>query len=562
MIRLSSPTGRRVCALVLIVALLVVVPAQGARADDPRIRFREAAAASGISFRFDSGSRRKHDLLEIMGGGVALIDADGDGHLDIYLCNGGPITPGSGRPDPPCRLYRNKGDGTFEDLTTISGSPGPRYAMGAATGDIDGDGRDDLFVSGWREQRLYRNVGGGRFTDVTEKAGLVSDRWSTSAAFGDLDGDGDLDLYVASYVDFDPATAPFCAAPDGKRDFCGPEEFPIQRHRLYRNNGDGTFTDISKTSGIDLPNGRGLGVLIADLNEDGRLDIFVANDGTPCWLFANRGGLKFDEVAAMAGVALDGGGQPIAGMGVALGDIDGDGRSDLLVGNFLGRSTIGFRALGGGLFRDDSAVWRLTALTRPVLGFGLVLEDFDGDGALDLFQANGHVLDRERLGEPFAMRPTVARNINGRFVDASQDAGAGFDKPILGRGVAVGDLDGDGRPDVVVNALDAPASLLHNESNGRFVSLELIGRAPSPRDAIGARIRAETGGRVIVREVTGGGSHLSASSRQIFIGLGQAKRVDRLEIRWPSGRVESLKDLEAGRTVRIEESDRVVGGRP
>ena len=237
-----------------------------------KFRDRSSSASSrhrsGVSFRFESGSRGQHDLPEIMGGGVAIFDADGDGQLDVYFCNGGPIDAAPGKPDPPCRLYRNKGGWQFEDITDRAGAPGPSYAMGAAVGDYDADGRLDLFVTGWRDQRLYRNLGGGRFEDVTRGAGLISESWSTAAAFADLDGDGDLDLFVANYLEFDPKSPPFCAAPDGRRDYCGPEDFPAQPDRLYRNNGDGTFTDVSESAGIELPEGRGLGVIIAELTGD------------------------------------------------------------------------------------------------------------------------------------------------------------------------------------------------------------------------------------------------------------------------------------------------------
>ncbi len=366
-------------------------------ADPPPIAFRDSAG-SGVVFRFQSGSRGRHDLPEIMGGGVAMIDVDGDGHLDLYFCNGGPIGDG---PDPPGALFRNKGDGTFTPLPDPP--PGPPYAMGCAVGDYDGDGRDDLFVTGWRGQRLYRNEGKGKFADVTDRAGLASDLWSTSAAFADLDGDGDLDLFVVAYLDYDPATAPFIAAPDGKRDFGAPDDFPSQPNRLYRNNGDGTFTDVGKSAGVARPEGRGLGVLVADLVGDGGLDVYVANDGSPCFLFENRGGLKFQEVAAPAGVAVDGRGGPLAGMGVALGEVDG--RDTLLVGNLFGLSTIAFAATSRGVFEDATARLGLDGATRRVTGFGLALADFDGDGHLDLIQANGHVLDRERLGVPLAMKP-------------------------------------------------------------------------------------------------------------------------------------------------------------
>ncbi len=530
-------------------ALLLAIAAAPSPPADPPL-FRDVSARSGLDFRFHSGSRGKHDLPEIMGGGVALIDFDGDGLLDVYFCNGGPI--GAGKDDPPGRLYRNLGEGQFADATDRADAPGPSYAMGAAVGDFDGDGRDDLFVTGWRDQRLYRNLGNGRFQDVTEPAGLASKLWSTSAAFADLDADGDLDLFVTTYVDFDPNDAPFCASPDGKRDYCGPEEFAAQPDRLYRNNGDGSFTDVSKSGGIEGPDGRGLGVLVADLTGDRRLDVFVANDGSPCRLFENRGGLTFVEVGREGGVAFDAAGGPLAGMGVSAGDLDGDGRIDLVVGNFLGRSTIGFRNLGAGLFLDDSARLGLVATTRPVLGFGLALEDFDGDGDLDLMQANGHVLDRERLGEPFAMPTKLLRNDGGKFVDASRSAGPFFGRSILGRGLAIGDLDRDGRPDAVVASLDSAPGLLLNDGPGRFLAIELVGKGKAGRSPVGARVSATIGRGRVVREVVGGGSYLSASSRTVFIGLGPGT-IREVEVRWPSGKVQTFP-VEPGRTaVRLSE---------
>ncbi len=529
----------------------LAAPAAEPEAPSP-IVFHDIAAEAGVKFRFDAGARGRHDLPEIMGGRAATLDADGDGWLDIYLCNGGPIGDGAGRVDPPCRFYRNAGDGTFEDATEAAGAPGPSHAMGAAVGDYDGDGRNDLFVTGWRDQRLYRNAGGGRFLDVTERAGLTSRLWSTSAAFADLDRDGDLDLYVANYLDFDPAAAPYCAAPDGRRDYCAPEDFEAQPDRLYRNDGDGHYTDVSGPAGIALDDGRGLGVLVADLVGDSRLDVFVANDGGACRLFENRGGMPFEEVGLAAGVAFDGQGNPLAGMGVALGDLDGDGRSDLVVTNFLDRSTVAYQALGAGAYRDSSARLGITAATRGVLGFGVATADFDGDGRLDLLQTNGHVQDRARLGVPFAMRPTLLRNRAGTLVDASATAGPAPLRSILGRGLAVGDLDRDGRPDVVINALDSPALVLRNvTAGGHRLTVELAGQTPG--QAIGARIRATVAGRVSVHDVVGGGSYLSASDRRIHLGLGKARRVDRLDVAWPSGRVESWDDLPAVAAIRLVE---------
>ena len=504
------------------------------------IFFKEVALQSGISFQFDSGSRGKHDLPEIMGGGVAIFDADGDGLLDVYLCNGGPIDATAGKPDAPCRLFRNRGGWKFEDVTGRAAAPGPSYSMGAAAGDFDGDGRMDLFVTGWRDQRLYRNAGNCRFEDVTGPAGLQSSLWSTSAAFADLDGDGDLDLYVANYLDYDAKNPPYCSAPDGRRDYCGPEDFAAQPDRLYRNNGNGTFTDVSAGAGIDLAEGRGLGVLIAELTGDDRPDIYVANDGSRCWLFANQGDLQFKEIGERAGVARDGHGRAIAGMGAGAADLDGDGLCELVVTNFLHRSTIAFQPLadGVGTYRDVSRELGLAGATGDVLGFGLALVDFDGDGRVDLMQTNGHVLDRDRLGEPFAMRPTLLRNAGGTFQGIGDRAGPWFARTILGRGLAVGDLDRDSRPDVVVNSVDAPAAVLRNVAEGNhFLAVDVVDRAGRP--AVGARVEVRAGGRRHASLVAAGGSYLASSPARLFVGLGAAKAVERIEVTWPWGLTET-----------------------
>ncbi|MDG3006681.1 CRTAC1 family protein [Paludisphaera mucosa] len=536
---------RRGFAAILLATAVAAAHAQA-------LRFEDVAAEAGIAFRFDSGSRGRHDLPEIMGGGLALFDADGDGLLDVYLCNGGPVAAGAGGDDPPCRLYRNLGGLRFEDRTATAAAPGPGYAMGAAAGDFDGDGRVDLFVSGWRGQRLYRNLGGCRFADVTDAAGLGSKGWTTGAAWADLDGDGDLDLYVAAYVDYDADSAPYCAAPDGRRDFCAPEDFEAQPHRLYRNDG-GVFTDVAGEAGLPRRRERGLGVLIADFDGDRRPDVYVANDGGRCWLLANRGGMRFEDVAEEAGAARDGRGRALAGMGVAFADLDGDGLPDLAVTNFHRRSTVAFRAVDGlGGFQDDSERLGLAGATREVLGFGIVAADFDADGRVDLLQADGHVLDRARLGVPFAMPPILLRGRDGGFDDASRGAGPWFARPALGRGLAVGDVDDDGRLDVAAAALDAPFALLHNRTDaGPAIRVDLVDRRGLP--AIGARVRARIGGRTIAQDLIGGGSYLSSSPPRLIFGLGAATAIDVLEVSWPWGALETWRDLRPGEPALVVE---------
>lgn len=556
--------GRGYASAVLVTALFALMPpslaqTQPATGQKPvtTITLVDKSPTAGIPFRFYSGTRNKHDLPEIMGGGVAIFDADSDGLLDFYFCNGGPIDPGSTNPDPPSRLYRNIGHWKFEDITGTANAPGPSYAMGTAVGDFDGDHRPDLLVTGWGDQRLYKNLGNGRFEDVTKQAGLESKSWSTSAAFADLDGDGDQDLYVATYVDFDPKSAPFCAAPDGARDYCGPEDFQAQPDHLYRNNGNGTFTDVSQTAGITRPEGRGLGVLIAELTGDNRPDIYVANDSSPCWLFANKGNLEFDEIAEEAGVARDANGQVLSGMGIAAGDLDCDGLTDLVVTNFFGRSTVAFRAQGNppGTFRDASSWLGLTTATRQVLGFGVILTDIDGDGRPDLLEANGHVQDRARLKTPFAMRPSLLHNLEFPLENTAPAAGTWLDNPTLGRGLAAADLDNDNRPDVVMTSLDAPPTLLKNEATtNHFVSLDLVDRHGRP--AYGARVLITAGGRVQAAALASGGSYLCSAPPRLSFGLGAATTVSRIDILWPWGDKTSIRKptIPQSGTIRIEQA--------
>jgi enediyne biosynthesis protein E4 len=514
------------------------------------IVFSDNAPSIGLTATYESPPTPQCQIPEVMGGGAAFLDYDGDGWLDVFLVQAGPFPPPAGPWKSRDRLFRNRGDGTFEDVSAragITALPGG-FGFGVTVGDFDNDGRPDLFLTRWHSYALWRNTGGG-FEDVTEKAGLGGDRgWPTSAVFADLDGDGDADLYVCQYIDWDAAHPPLCpsALNPGRIVSCLPLRFPSQPDRLYRNDG-GRFVDVSAEAGITAADtsGRGLGVVAADLDGDGRLDLYVTNDQSANFLFRNRGGLQFEEVGFASGTACAADGVFRAGMGVACGDVDGDGRPDLVVNNFYGESTTFFRNLGGGAFIDQSAASGLAAPTHYRLAFGAALLDVDNDGRLDLALAEGHVND-ERPRAPYAMPPQLFRNEGGgRFADISARAGALWSRPQISRGLAVGDVDNDGRIDVLLVPQNDPLVLAHNRSEGgHWVTFRLAGTA-SHRDAVGARVTVTAGG---VRQTgwrVGGGSYQSHSDPRLHFGLAGAARIDLVEVAWPSGRVDCYRDLHA-----------------
>jgi tetratricopeptide (TPR) repeat protein len=520
-------------------------------------RFVEGAMRRGLVFSYDCGATSDQFIGDTMGGGVGLFDADGDGWLDVYFVNGCRLPIDPDRPPAPNRLFRNNGDGTFADVTAGAGVGGRGYGMGCAVGDYDNDGHDDLFVTGLGSTLLYHNNGDGTFTDVTMKAGVGSTRWCTAAGFGDLDGDGDLDLVVVTYVEADPRNAPDCHSALGHPIHCPPGKFPAQFDHLFRNNGDGTFTDVSREAGLEVPDGRGLGLAIADLDGDGWLDLFVANDAVPNFLFLNRGGLRFEETATAAGAAYDGTGNATASMGVVADDLDGDGRLDLLHTNFRNEGNTFLHNLGSGLFVDASARAGLDAPSRPMTGFGAAALDADNDGRLDLFVANGHVDDQPWIRLPMAQLPQSYTGLaDGRFDAAPAGAvSTYFASPVVGRGMAAGDLDNDGLVDLVVIHRDAPAALLHNTSvGGHWLGLRLVGTASS-RTPIGARATCRAGGRTFVRWLTSGTSYLSAHDQRLWFGLGAAATIDELEVLWPSGSVQRLYGLKADRVLDLRESE-------
>jgi enediyne biosynthesis protein E4 len=523
--------------------------------------FTDDAETSGLRFRFENGATPARQIPETMSGGVGLLDYDGEGWLDVYLVQGGPFPPPdtatptagvehgvSARPTSGDRLFRNRGDGTFEDATVASGiaALARGYGHGIAVGDYDNDGRPDLFLTRWRAYALYRNQGDGTFRDATEAAGLGGDRdWPTSAAFADLDGDGDLDLYVCHYLRWDAEHPQICFDQEKqKNSYCAPQRFRHLPDHLFRNDG-GRFVDVTNQAGINDWHGQGLGVVALDLDDDGKLDLFVANDQSPNLFFRNLGGLKFEEVAELSGLAANADGGFQAGMGVACGDLDGDGRPDLGVTNFYNESMTFYHNLGGGVFADHTRASGLAVPTRYKLGFGTAFLDVDNDGHLDVAIANGHV-DDFRPEIPYAMpAQLLVGDERGHLTEVSDRAGPPWQVPRVARGLAAGDLDNDGRVDLLIVAQDGPLAYFHNRTpGGHALTFRLEGTA-SHRDAVGARVTVVAGGRRRVAWRFGGGSYQSASDPRIHFGLGDADRAESIEVAWPSGRVDRFGPVAA-----------------
>jgi tetratricopeptide (TPR) repeat protein len=531
----------------------------------PSIRFADDAEAVDLRFTFDNGQTARRLLPETMSGGVALLDFDGDGWLDVYCVQGGSLLAGSGLEPaaphaPGDRLFRNRGDGTFEDATESSRIAGIAwgrgYGLGVAVADYDNDGDPDLFVTRLATYALYRNRGDGTFEDATAPAGLAGRRDNpTSAAFADLDNDGDLDLYVCHYMLWDPRNPPTCLNDVGEFFYCDPSKVEPAPDHLFRNDG-GRFVDVTAAASLADTQGRGLGVVAADFDDDHRVDLYVANDGTANYFYRNKGGLRFEEVALEAGVAGSASGGYQAGMGVACGDLDGDGRLDLLVTNFYGEGTTFYQNLGQGLFADRSAASGIGLASRYLLGFGIGLADVGNAGRPDVLITNGHVNDR-RPYFPYAMPSRLYRNQpDGRLADISREAGDPWQVARVGRGLAVGDLDNDGRPDAVILAQNEPLAYFHNRSErvGRFVVFRLEGTT-SNRDGVGARVTIQSGGRRQFAHRIGGGSYQSANDPRLHFGLGASDRIESVEVRWPSGKLDRHEDMAPGRGYLLREGD-------
>jgi enediyne biosynthesis protein E4 len=525
------------------------------------IRFADRARQAGTDFVLQNGAEGKRYQIETMLGGLAVLDFDGDGNLDIYFVNGAPIPSlaknGAGFHN---RLLRNNGDGTFTDATAKAGVAGDGYGMGVGVGDYDNDGDADIYVAGVNRNHLYRNEGSGVFTDVTEASGAtgvhprLGKKFAIGAGWFDFDNDGDLDLFVLQYVDWSAATEKPCYSYQ-VRAYCHPDNYAPLPNLLYRNNGDGTFTDVTDESGIGKALGKGMGVAFADYDGDGRMDIFVSNDSSRNFLFRNRGGGVFSEVGVLAGVAYNEQGKTIAGMGTDFRDIDGDGRPDIVQTGMIGDTFPFFRNVGG-QFQDLTAKSGLAALSYRLTAWGLGAVDFDNDGHKDLFTANASILDNAREVEnlPDALPPSIFRNLGTRFVDVSKSAGASFLAARVHRGAAFGDFNNDGKIDIVVNALNQPAKLLMNttSSAGEWLQFDLQG-VSSNRDGIGAAIAVTAGGRTLYNHATTSVGYNSSSDRRVHFGLGRAKTASRVEIRWPSGRTQILENVAAGQILKVKE---------
>ncbi len=525
----------------------------------PGIRFTDVTAGAGISYRNTTGDPGKAKIVDGVGGGTTFLDSDGDGDPDLYVTNG---WRAGGFPDgkaPRKALYRNDG-GAFHDVTSEAGVETEDWSMGCVAGDYDGDGDPDLLVTNLGRVRLYRNDGRGRFTDVAPSLGLDAEGWGTGAAFGDADADGDLDLYVVGYIEWDPAFVPEDRSSCRYKDIMvayGPRGFPGEADRYWRNEGDGSFVEAADSAGLaDREKAYGFQVLFSDYDADGAPDLFVANDSVPNHLYRNRGDGRFEEIGFEAGVALSSEGRPQAGMGAAFGDFDGDLRLDLVVTNFSDDHTNVYRNEGNGFFTDVSYPCGVGAASYPRLKWAAIPGDFDADGSLDLFVADGHLypqIDRYPLGTTYAQSNQLFRNRgDGTFEEIGEKAGLGEKR--VWRGASAADIDGDGDLDLFATALDGPAALFRNDTvgAGNWIALRLVG-VRSDRDAVGARVLLTAGGRTQVREVAAGVGFCGGVEARVHFGLGPATRADRVEIRWPSGTLQRLEDVPACREVRIVE---------
>ncbi|HEX5425102.1 MAG TPA: CRTAC1 family protein [Candidatus Acidoferrales bacterium] len=526
---------------------------------------------SGLkAFEHRSGTHEKATILEVDGSGVGLIDYDNDGWLDIYLVNGSTFAALKGTERPPrAMLFHNNRNGTFTDVTEKAGVANERWGFGVAIADFDNDGWPDIYVSNFGKNRLYRNNHDGTFTDIAEKAGVAAGGWSTGATWGDYDRDGRLDLFVPGYIKFDPdhptfagknGVSPSSCEFRGISVFCGPLGLQGEQDHLFHNNGDGTFTEVSVKAGVSDPNGAyGWSSVFVDVDDDGWLDLLVANDSVANYLYKNNHDGTFKDDSYMSGIALNADGRAQASMGIGVGDYNRDGRVDFHVTTFSDDYKPLYRNDGEGEFTDVTAEAGLLQPTIPFLGWGTGFLDFDNDGLLDIFSANGHVYvqaDGANWGTTWAQRPLLFRNLNGRrFQEVPAATGSGLAVVIPARGAAFGDLFNRGQIDVVINNIDSHPTLLRNavKSTNHWITFKLVGGPKSPRDAIGAKVFVTASGVRQRVDIISGASYCSTSDPRAHFGLGASKKIDGLEIHWPSGVVEDVPPPDVDRIVTITE---------
>ncbi len=557
---ISSRQLRSRCPVVLC-ALLAATSAAANDQENRAIRFTELAVESGIDFVETIGDNDMTNIVESAGAGCGFLDYDGDGWMDIYLVNGrwqqGLSDPDLDEDDrkknaaATGKLYRNRGDGSFEDVTERAGLARPTYGMGITVADYDGDGHPDVYLTAYGPNSLYRNNGDGTFTDVASKSGVADPAFSVGATFFDYNRDDRLDLYVGNYVVYDPDYKLFYA-PDG---FPGPLAYTGQQDRLYRGNPDGTFTDVTSTSGIEIePRGRAMGVTAFDYDGDQLTDVFVSNDAMENFLLRNKGDGTFENVALFAGVAFGENGEATAAMGVEVGDYDGDGRFDLFVPDMTFCCV--YRNLGNGMFEDQAARSGVAAAMGQYVGWSGVFSDFDLDGRLDLYVANGDVHHLEPHADVL-----FAGDGAGRFADVSESAGKWMRQKRIARGAAGADFDNDGDVDVLITHLNDRPALLRNDTprGGRhWLGVELVGRGAN-RDAIGAVVRLKCGAQSQVRQRRTGGGYLSQHGPRMHFGLGIHDKVDTLEVLWPDGSRQTVKDVGIDRVITVQQRPRQAG---
>jgi enediyne biosynthesis protein E4 len=557
---MCSRVGIRALALVGLAAATVAAPfaPRESASVERHPEFVDVTETAGLRWGIQKLALRGWNLVETMGGGGGFLDYDGDGRLDIYLVAYSTAPQGESNRPVGDALYRNNGDGTFTDVTKRAGIGGVRRGMGLAVGDYDNDGHSDLYVTAYGSSVLYHNQADGTFRDVTPRAGVNNRLWGCSATFLDYDRDGWLDIFVSNYLEFDPDNERRlpCTMID-EHPMCVIKDFQGQPSVLYHNNRDGTFIDVSTGAGIAGSDGKGMGVVAADVDDDGWIDVFQTNDSAPNFLFKNLGDGRFRDVALEAGVAFSPSGRTTGAMATDAEDVNGDGRLDLLVTNFHHQGTFLHTNLGGMQFEDRGAVVGLSPATFTVSSFGARFLDHDNDGLIDLFVAAGHpfapvskVWPDVHFGDP----PFLFVGDGQRFTNVAAERGEALRKAYVGRGVAVGDYDNDGDPDILLLCVSQPPRLLRNDGGSRrhWLGVRLIG-TKSGRDAIGAKVTVTAGGRSRMRCLVGGASYLTASDSRLLFGLGEADRVDALEVRWPSGHIERVGGFRADRYLTITE---------